>query len=168
MKLLITLVMVVVLAGCSIDQASRTLSVISSATNIKYYYDNGDAVNFVGNAELTSSEAARVLTALERIDNSKKILKTYEDDPKSIVLHIDAISHEYSKIKASYLDIRTVVINNINEYQPNEIRTFIEFDDAANHLDQEFLKLVDAVEANTTINTAIRFADTVIKIGSIL
>lgn len=168
MKLLITLAMAIVLAGCSIDQASRTLSVVSSAANVKYYYDNGDAVNFVGNAELTSFEAARVLEALERIDNSKKILKAYEDDLKSLVLNIDAISYEYSKIKASYLDIRTVVLSNIDEYQPSEIRTFIEFDDAARHLDQEFSKLVDAVEANATINTAIRFADTVIKIGSIL
>jgi hypothetical protein len=53
-------------------------------------------------------------------------------------------------------------------YNASEWAVFEEFDQSASVLDKEFRQLVEAVEANTALSTALRLADTAIKIGAML
>jgi hypothetical protein len=53
-------------------------------------------------------------------------------------------------------------------YNASEWAVFKEFDQSASVLDREFRQLVEAVEANTALSTALRLADTAIKIGAML
>ncbi len=155
------------LTGCSL-QPSNTLSVISSAADLSYHYESGEAVDFIDNATLTDLEVTVVLEALDQIDRSKTRLKALTDDPKQFVTDITLVSFEYAKIKSAYLSIRQVVLDNREEYTPEEWRVFEEFDSAAGHLDREFAHLVETLEANTALQTAFRLADTAVKIAALL
>jgi hypothetical protein len=159
--------LVTLMVGCSL-QPSNTLSIISSAADLSYHYESGEAVDFIDNAELTDLEVTIVLEALDQIDRSKSRLKTLADDPERFVTDITLVSFEYAKIKSSYLSIRQVVLDNRDEYTPEEWQVFEEFDAAAIHLDKEFSRLVSALDANTALQTALRLADTAIKIGAML
>lgn len=156
-------------AGCStLDTSARTMSVVTSATNLSYYYTNGDIVNFVGNAELSEMELTSVLEAMDQIDRSQSILKQYRDAPDQLILNIDDVAFQYAKIKSAYLSVRSVVLENISEYSPAEVRAFTEFDSSAKVLDDEFESLVEAVETNTAIAAALNLANTAIKVGAML
>jgi hypothetical protein len=159
--------LVTLMVGCSL-QPANTLSIISSAADLSYHYESGEAVDFIDNAELTDLEVTIVLEALDQIDRSKSRLKALADDPERFVTDITLVSSEYAKIKSSYLSIRQVVIDNREEYTPEEWQVFEEFDAAAIHLDKEFSRLVSALDANTALQTALRLADTAIKIGAML
>jgi hypothetical protein len=167
MKLLLTISLVISLVGCSL-QPSNTLSVISSAADLSYHYESGQAVEFIDNATLTDLEVTVVLEALDQIDRSKSRLKAFTDAPERFVTDITLVSFEYAKIKSSYLSIRQVVLDNRDEYTPEEWHVFEEFDSAAGHLDKEFASLVAALEANTALQTAFRLADTAVKIATLL
>eukprot|EP01008_Symbiontida_sp_HLA12_P000371 NODE_136_length_1235_cov_2.335432_g133_i0.p1 GENE.NODE_136_length_1235_cov_2.335432_g133_i0~~NODE_136_length_1235_cov_2.335432_g133_i0.p1 ORF type:complete len:168 (-),score=17.32 NODE_136_length_1235_cov_2.335432_g133_i0:270-773(-) len=155
------------LAACSL-QPTNTLSVISSAADLSYHYESGEAVGFIDNAELTDLEVTVVLEALDQIDRSKARLKAFTDEPERFVTDITLVSFEYAKIRSSYLGIRQVVLDNRDEYSPEEWRVFEEFDAAAGHLDKEFAGLVASLEANTALQTAFRLADTAVKIAALL
>lgn len=165
--LLYTILTFGILAGCSL-QPTNTLSVISSAANLSYHYESGEAVEFIDNATLTDLEVTMVLEAMDQIDRSKTRLKAFTDSPERFVTDITLVSFEYAKIRSSYLSIRQVVIDNRNEYTPEEWLVFEEFDTAAGHLDKEFASLVAALEANTALQTAFRLADTAVKIAALL
>ena len=163
------LVLSLAVTGCTtFDTSTRTLSVVTSATNLSYYYTNGDIVNFVGHAELSEMELTSVLEALDQIDRSKQILQHYKDKPDQLVLNIEDVAFQYAKIKSAYLSIRSVVLDNFDEYGPVELRSFQEFDRSAQVLDIEFEALVEAVETNTAIVTALNLANTAIKVGAML
>lgn len=167
-KKLLLASLLITLIGCATHTPQRTMSIITSATNLSYHYTNGDIVTFVGNADLTDLELTSVLEALDQIDRSSTILKYYRDNPDELILNIQDVTFQYTKVKSSYLSIRNVVLNNLDEYSPQEIRTFIEFDNAANVLDKEVELLLESVEANAAVNTALQFANTVIRIGALL
>lgn len=154
------------LAGCA--SAPDTLSVISSATNIAYEYEQGRVVDYVDNVELSNLDQTRVLEALDQIDRSKAIIEDYMDKPDHLLLNIHDVSFQYAKIKASYLSIREIVITNRDLYSALEWNTFVQFDQDAQTLDAQFKDLVEAVETRVAMATAIRLADTVIKIGALL
>lgn len=163
----IPFLVVTALAGCSL-QPANTLSVISSAADLSYHYESGEAVDFIDNAELSDLEVTVVLEALDQIDRSKSRLKAFTDAPERFVTDITLVSFEYAKIKSSYLSIRQVVIDNRDEYTHEEWQVFEEFDAAAVHLDKEFAHFVEALEANTALQTAFRLADTAVKIATLL
>ena len=168
-KTILALILATTLAGCSgLNTSERTLSVITSATNIAYYYENGEAVEFIDNAPLSDLEMTMVLEAFDQIDRSKGILKYYRDNPDKMVLNIQDVSFQYAKIKSSYLSIRNIVITHKGDYTAYEWSVFEDFDQAAITLDEEFKALVGALEANTALITALRLADTAIKIGAML
>jgi hypothetical protein len=167
MRSLITAAIATFLAACSL-QPANTLSVISSAADLSYHYESGQAVEFIDNATLTDLEVTVVLEALDQIDRSKSRLKAFTDEPERFVTDITLVSFEYAKIKSSYLSIRQVVLDNREEYTPEEWRVFEEFDAAAGNLDQRFASLVAALEANTALQTAFRLADTAVKIATLL
>jgi hypothetical protein len=170
MKYLILAFFMIMLFGCAYSSTTtkKTLATITSATTIAYHYTDGELVTFVGNATLTDLELTSVLEALDQIDRSKDILKNYKDDPEQLISNIQDIAYQYAKIKSAYLSVRSVVEDNWSEYTPAEQRAFYEFDGAAEELDRQFSDLVDAVEANTALTTALRLADTAIKIGAML
>jgi len=171
-KLMLGLVLALSLTGCSnifnMDTTKQTLSFVTSATNLKYYYESGDIVNFIDTVELEEDEITRVLTALESIDRSKKALKVFEDDPRLVITDMETVIFEYQKIKAAYGEIKSVVVENFDEYEPKAKASFVEFDIAARTLDEQFKDMVDAVESNAALMTALRLADTAIKIAATL
>jgi len=167
MKLIIVAAAGALVTACSL-QPANTLSVISSAADLSYHYESGEAVEFIDNATLTDLEVTVVLEALDQIDRSKARLKAFTDEPERFVTDITLVSFEYAKIKSSYLSIRQVVLDNREEYTPEEWRVFEEFDAAAGNLDQRFASLVAALEANTALQTAFRLADTAVKIATLL
>lgn len=167
MKGIVLCSLIAVLVGCSL-QPTNTLSVIHSAADLSYRYESGEAVEFIDNAELSDLEVTVVLEALDQIDRSKSRLKAFTDAPERFVTDITLVSFEYAKIKSSYLSIRQVVLDNRDEYTPEEWRVFEEFDAAAIHLDKEFSQLVSALEVNTALQTAFRLADTAVKIATLL
>ena len=164
---LYTLLTFGILGGCSF-QPTNTLSAIHSAADLSYHYESGQAVEFIDNADLSDLEVTVVLEALDQIDRSKSRLKAFTDAPERFVTDITLVSFEYAKIKSSYLSIRQVVLDNRDEYTPEEWRVFEEFDAAAIHLDKEFSRLVSALEVNTALQTAFRLADTAVKIATLL
>jgi hypothetical protein len=166
-KSLLSTLFTVIMVGCSL-QPANTLSVISSAADLSYHYESGQAVEFIDNATLTDLEVTVVLEALDQVDRSKSRLKAFTDAPERFVTDITVVSFEYAKIKSSYLSIRQVVLDNRDEYTPEEWHVFEEFDSAAGHLDKEFASLVAALEANTALQTAFRLADTAVKIATLL
>lgn len=170
-KLTLGLVLALSMTGCSgfnMDATKQTLSFVTSAANLKYYYESGDVVNFIDSVELTDDEITRVITALEAIDKSKKTLKVFEDEPKMVITDMETVIYEYQKIKAAYGEIKSVVVTNFDDYKPKAKASFIEFDVAARTLDEQFKDMVDAVERNAALMTALRLADTAIKIAATL
>lgn len=155
------------LTGCSL-QPANTLSVISSATNLKYYYENGQAVEFVDNAELTDLEITRILEAMDQIDRSKERLQELVNKPDQLMLGFNTVTFEYAKIKAAYLTVRDIALSNQTEYLPEEWAVLVEFDTSAQILDAEFIGLMDQVNNNQALTTAIGLANTVIKIATLL
>ena len=170
-KLTLGLVLALSMTGCSgfnMDTTKQTLSFVTSAANLKYYYESGDVVNFIDSVELTDQEITRVITALEAIDKSKKTLKVFEDDPKLMITDMETVIYEYQKIKAAYENIKSVVVVHFDEYEPKAKASFIEFDASARTLDQQFKDMTDAIESNAALMTALRLADTAIKLAAIL
>jgi hypothetical protein len=155
------------LTGCSL-QPANTVSVISSATNLKYYYENGQALEFIDNAGLSDVEITQIIEAMDQIDRSKDRLQVLIDSPSQLVLNIHDVTYEYAKIKAAYLVVRDIALSNQAEYSSEEWRVLTEFDSSAQVLDTQFVDLIEKLETNKALNTALRLADTAIKIGTML
>ena len=166
-KLMLGLLFASFLMGCS-SVSTQTLKFVTSATNVKYYYENGGVVDFVGSVDLSDASIAIIIDALDTIDEAKKKFKELENNPSTIVTHFEVVTYEYSKVKSAYNDIRIIVIDHFDEYTPIQQAAFIEFDISARTLDEQFVSLVDAVEKNAALMTALRFTDTIIKITSTL
>lgn len=155
------------IAACS-TTGSHALSVVASATNVTYYYENGQAVEFIDNADLTDDEVVIVLESLEQIDKSKRMLKPYRDNPALLIRDIDNVQYEYSKIKDAYIDIRYIVLDNKDEYNSYEWDTFMKFDTSVIVLDEQFDQLIESTKSGAAVSTAMTFADTAIKLAAIL
>lgn len=169
MKYLLIPFLAVFLTACSgIDTTNRTLSVIESTANLKYYYETGEAVDYLDNAQLTQLEKSIITDSINTIKASNEALSFYEDHPEQIVLNIQKISYEYSKIKSAYLSIREIVLENQSEYSNIEWQVFVEVDSAANMLNTQFEDLVDAAEANAALMTAIRLGNVAVKLSTLL
>ena len=168
-NILLTILLSSILVGCvGLNTTKQTMAVVSSATNLSYYYINGDIVNFVGNADLTDLETTQVIDAMDLLDRSTKILKKYKENPDQLFLNMYDVVFQYAKIKSAYLSVRYVVLSNQAEYSAKEWQSFVEFDISAKVLDKQFSDLVDAVEANAAVMTALNLANTAIKVGSML
>lgn len=151
--------------GCT-QLTTQILSVSLAAAELEYYYEDGQAVDFVGEVQLTDLELSLVIDSLDQIDASKKkirLLKTeYRlDSMKDII-------REYNLIKSSYLVIRRVVIINIDKYSYEAIQTFYRIDEVAKTLDDRFTLLIYEVRRQEALMTTIQLADTVIKIATLL
>ena len=155
------------LTGCSLSTVTST-PVISSAVNLKYYYENGQALEFIDNAELSDIEITQILEAMDQIDRSKKRLQSLVDSPSQLVLNIHDVTYEYAKIKATYLVVRDIALSNQAEYSSEEWRVLTEFDTSAQVLDAQFVGLIEKLESNKALNTALGLADTVIKLAVML
>ena len=170
-KIITAILSFLALSGCAFLQNSTTakaLSVVMSATNLTYYYETGQAVEFVGNAELTDFETTQILEALDQVERSKHRLKSYQKSPERIITDLPQITFEYAKLKSAYLSVRQVVLDNESEYADLEWETFVRFDISARTLDEQFQALIEAAEANAAIMTALRLADTALKATSLI
>lgn len=172
-KILVAAVLAASLVGCgtlmdSGDSVAKALSTITAAANLKYYYENGEAVEFVDNAELNEVETTQLLEALDQVERSKERLKEYEKSPERIILELDKIAFEYAKVKSAYLSVRSIVIENRSEYTDGEWNVFVNFEGAAKVLDEQFVELVEAAEGNAAVMTAFRLADTALKVAAVL
>jgi len=156
-KLMLGLLFASFLMGCS-SVSTQTLKFVTSATNVKYYYENGEVVDFVGSVDLSDASIAIIIEKFKELENN----------PSTIVTHFEVVTYEYSKVKSAYNDIRSIVIDHFDEYTPIQQAAFIEFDISARTLDEQFVSLVDAVEKNAALMTALRFTDTIIKITAAL
>lgn len=160
----LVLVSILTVQGCS-QIPKQTLDVTITAAQLEYYYEDGNTVLFLGQAELTELESSIVLKAIEQIDYSKQNLSLDGDD---ISVDFRTIAYEYSKIKAAYEDIRNIVLNHQDEYTTAAMATFVEVDNLARQLDVQVYTLMASLEEEEAIINTVKFADTVIKITSIL
>lgn len=170
-KLFAALLTISLLTGCTSFEQSTTvaaLSTITAATNLTYYYDSGEAVEFIDNAPLSDMEATQILEALDQADRSRERLHGYKNHPEKILSDLPKIAFEYAKIKSAYLSVRSIVLNHKFDYTQPEWDTFVRFDGAASALDASFSQLVDAAEANAALLTALRLADTALKMAAVL
>ena len=168
MKKILAIALILTLSGCSAGPTAQTLAVVSSAADLTYHYESGHVVDFIGNAELSDLEITVVLEALDQVDRSKARINAMLDDPGQFVSGIELVSFEYAKIRSAYLSVRQVVLSNLGEYSPHELKAFDEFDTAARHLDVEFAAVVESIETDIAMQTALRLADTALKIASLL
>lgn len=148
--------------------AKATVETAVSATNLRYYYENGEVVEFVGNANLSEEEQETVLMSLNKIDTIKNKLKMYENRPQDILKDIDSLKGDYLALKAEYEKVRAIVVDHFEEYTPKERKAFVEFDKAAHDLDDKVENVHDFAATNETIQTILRFGDIGLKVVSML
>lgn len=157
-----------VLAGCTMHTGTQALTVAASAANVKFYYENGQAVDFLDNAELTEQEAETVVEALLTIDKAKARLNALAAEPADLVINLSAVQSEYLQIRSAYSQLRHIVIANMDEYAPEELAALEAFDRSALALEREFTDLVRMAESSAAFVTALRLADTAIKIAAVM
>lgn len=161
--LLAFIIAILMSGGCS---APNTLSVISSSTNLYYYYEDGEVVNFIDQAKLSDLELTQAIEALDQIDRSKKKLMVYKDQPLLLIQDISAISFQYVKIKGSYLSIKSIITDHWGEYTIEQQLVFIQFDIEANKLDDSFTKMTKSINVNQSLKIALQIAETTFKIAA--
>jgi len=156
------------LSGCSLQQADSSLKVINSYATLEYYYSDGSIVNYINEAELTNVESILINQAFEEVNKVQSRLKDIKKDPKKIIENIGLIAFEYSKLKMSYLSVRNVILLHEKEYSQEAWMTFVKFDGAAIILNNQFEEMLSKSESNAALLTAIRFADTIVKLVKII
>lgn len=158
--------------ACSWDNTVDAVDTVTSAVTIDYMYSNGEAVNYLDNAKLTDEETDIVLNALINIDNHRKDLQKYEDNPILVLTDLLYIEVKYNSIKDSYLEIRNIAIAHQSEYSLSEWNTFVVFDEAIKKLDSKASKLIAAVQNKASrlaaANTVLNIANTAVRLGAIL
>jgi len=167
MRKLIIVWMFVLLTACS-SFTVNTLSVVTSATNLHWYYENGEVINFIDQAKLSDIEIAQVIEAMDQIDRSKEKLLVYKENPITIISNINSITLQYVKIKGSYITVRSIVEKHWSEYPESSKQVFNTFDAYALNLDKNFDSLIKSIDANAALNTAIALASTGLKLAAIL
>lgn len=148
--------------------ASATLTTVSAAANLRYYYEDGRVLEFLDSVPLTEQEIDTILTALNEIDAVKKKLKVYEDTPAQLIQDIDFITLDYMRMKNAYVQIRTVVIQNFDSYSPQAQRAFVEFDASAVHLDKTVVELYKTASASESVRYVLAMADLAFKVAALL
>lgn len=161
----ILLLYALAMSGCSIDSSKYSLDTLSSVTTVEYMYSNSEVVNYLDNISLTDEEMDVVLKSLISIDDERKSLKMYKNDPMLLITDLNAVRVSYDRIKQAYLDIRSVVVLNKKEYTSKELETFESFDKAVAVLDDKFNSLITSVQTNEVVNTALSVANIAIKLG---
>lgn len=172
-KFITSFILVVVLvfsSGCAEfgKTTVNALSVVTTSTNLVYYYDNGEVVDFIDKAKLTDLEIIQVIEALDQADRSRAKLQGYKDNPALLIENIAEISFQYVKIKGAYMSIRSIVHTHWDEYTEGQRQMFLLFDKYALQLDTQFAKLNQSIETNQAIATALALASTGIKMASLL
>lgn len=170
-KAFLVSVMLLMGTGCAnfnIDSAENALSVVTTSTNLVYYYDNGEVVNFLDKAELTDLEIVQILEALDQAERSRAKLTLYKEQPLLLIEDITQISFQYVKIKGAYLSIRSIVEIHWDEYEENHRQMFLLFDRYAQKLDVEFTELTASIDTNASIATALALASTGLKLAALL
>jgi len=165
------LIVTILMAGCVAGNTTQSaLSVLTSATNISYTYNENDneIVTFVDNAKLTEMETVSVLEAMDQVERSRARLIRYRDDALDLIQHIDKVTLQYSKIKSSYISVRFIVKSHWDEYDVPTQQVFLTFDENAILLDQEFTKLVGAIKSDQAIMTALNLATTSLRLASMM
>lgn len=150
------------------QSTNHALSVITTSTDLYYYYDSGEVVNFLDYANLSDLELTQILEALDQVDRSKSKLLLYKDQPILLIDDITRISFQYVKIKSSYLSVRSVVSDHWDEYTVEQQQVFLLFDRYASKLDDDFTKLNQSIESDLAIQTALALASTALKLSAIL
>lgn len=153
--------------GCSIDSTKATANVLSSAITAEYMYSEGKVVDYIDNKSLTDNDVETIIKALTIIDEERKALKFYKDDPKMLLTNITSVSYSHDRIKEAYLSIKEIIINNKELYTSVQLSTFTEFDRAVTVLNTHYETLEDSINTSENINTALALADLVIKIGGV-
>ena len=148
--------------------SENALSVITTSTNLYYYYENGEVVDFLDQAELTDIELTQVLEALDQAERSKARLNMYKEEPLLVIEDITQITFQYVKIKSAYLSIRSIVYKHWDEYDEGQQQLFMLFDRYAQKLDDEFEALNVSIESNQAIMTALALASTAVKLSALL
>lgn len=168
-KFSITLALIVSLSGCELFQTTNTsLSVLTSAVNVKYLYETGKAVEFIDKANLSEQEVTKVLVSLEQTDKSREKLSLIEDNPSILITNLTEVILEYSKVKTAYQDIRYIVHNHWNEYSNEEKHVFLEMDTSVNILDKQFTDFLKAKENNQALQSVLVLANTILRISSMM
>lgn len=167
---LIPLCGALMLSGCmsGMDTATQSLNLVSSATDVKYYYQDGELLTHVKQANLSDWEAIELAQAVSAIEASEKKLRAYERQPLQIIPNLPLIQVEYDEIKRAYMVIRELVSEHQGDYSAAEWATLTRFDVAVQVLDESFNELVKASEANAATLTALKLADTTIKLVGLL
>jgi len=169
MKAYTLILCALLLSGCSaLNTSEKAVSTLASAAEINYQYESGQFINFIGEAELSESELATVIQAIDKVDQAKKGLKHLKENPDEIVTRIENITFEYVKIKGAYASVRTVVMNHKAEYRPMVWEVFEVFDERVQRFDETYTELVKAANSHASLLYAIRLADSVVKIAAIL
>lgn len=158
----LALVGAVALSGCSAIN-ENAFRFTAAAADVKYYYD--DAREFVVKADFTEQEQAIVDESIETMEGVKKRLESL---PPDRLLDITAITVDYYTLRSAYLELREVVIANKEDYGVREWITLTRFDASSNVLDEQFKELLAQAESGAAVMTALRLADTSIKLASLL
>lgn len=151
-----------------IKLAQSTLTTVSAAANLRYYYEDGRVLEFIDSVPLTEKEIDTILLSLNEIDAVKKKLKVYEETPAQLIQDIDFITMDYLRMKNAYVQIRTVVIQNFDSYSPQAQKAFTEFDKSAIHLDATVTELYKTAAGSESVKYLIAMADLAFKVAALL
>lgn len=162
MKKLALPILAIALTGCGSFQ--NTAGVVSATTDLKYYYS--DAAVFVQKAQFDEVEQFVVDDSIRILERGKKKFQDYPAD--RIIPDLPLITLDYVELRSAYMDLRAVVLANKDEYGAREWFVLSRFDTAAQVLDQQFYELTKAQEGSAALMTAIRLAETTLKLASLL
>lgn len=168
---IIPLLLGLLLSGCSgylSLPGVNSLSLVTAAVDLAYQYENGEEVNFVGNAQLNEAEIATVLAALDTVDKSRERLKKYRDTPLNITADMDLISIDYRQVKQAYIQVREIAIAHKLEYSPAEWQALTLFDYGAVELSKSFELFVEDMLHTEAISQTLILADTALKLAALL
>lgn len=156
------------LYGCKNNiNITTAQDVIVSSVNFKYYYENGDFVNVILKADLSEEELDSLITALDKIQNSKDSLNSLVNEPISLILNLQTVSKEYLVIRDSYIIIRNIVLDNQDDYD-DEWMAFVNFDRSALSLNRQFISFIEEANYESALVKALQMADLAYKVTEIL
>lgn len=159
---------VITSSGCTISSSQKAMiDVVSSAITADYIYSESNIINSVGNISLSDTDTSTIISSLTVVDEERGLLKIYKDNPEKILVNIASIDYSYTRIKNAYISIKDVVERNKELYTPEELSTFLEFDEAVVVLDSQYENLKTAIADNETFNVVLDVANIVVKLGGI-
>lgn len=157
------------LYGCKSNvNVSTAQDLIVSSVNFKYYYENGDFVNVILKADLNEDELNSLITSLDKIKDSKELLNSIANEPLNLILNLQTASKEYLNIRDSYIVIRSIVLDNKDDYNNDEWMTFVKFDQSALSLNRQFISFLEEANYESALVKALQMADLAYKVTEIL